>query len=170
MNIVIKKGKHHASGLRLRPYLGKRIISWRVNMDISCLYSAINDDSGDLNKLCGISCGNHHNNSLRFAWRPDFNQPGQIMIFAYWYVKGERWSLYIGNICHNVDYYFELTIGTPTVAFSFARVEKSGNITDRRVSFVKYKLPQPAIGYYLWPYFGGNNTTPHDMRIDLNVR
>lgn len=166
MKFIIKIGHHFASGFRFRPYLGKRIISWKVNMDISCLYNPINDDSGDLNKLCGISFGHHHQNSLRFAWRPDFNEPGQIMIYAYWYTRGHRRSLYICNVSHNIDYDFTIVFSNSRVGFT---VSVPGAIfkENRRTVIVAYSLPCPRIGYYLWPYFGGNNTAPHGMRIDL---
>ena len=168
MKIKIKKGKHDASGLHVRPYLGKRIISWRVNMDISCLYKAINDDSNDLNKLCGVSFGHHHKNSLRFAWTPDFNRPGQFMIYAYWYAEGQRRSLYIANISHNVDFDLEIILDHPTVAFVAMKPNPVFS-DEKRSVFVNFKVPCPSIGYYLWPYFGGNNAAPHEMSIDLKV-
>ena len=129
---------------------------------------AINDDSNDLNKLCGISFGNPHKNSLRFAWRPDFNRPGEIMIYAYWYANGQRRSLYIGNIYHNEYYNFEIIIGTPIVAFT---VSQPGAVfrEGRKSAFVNYAIPRWLIGHFMWPYFGGNNTAPHDMSIDLDI-
>jgi hypothetical protein len=167
MEIKIEKGKHYASGIHVRPYLGKRFISWKINLDISCLYTPINDDSNDLNKLCGISFGHHHKKSLRFAWRPDFNIPGQFMIYAYWYSNGQRRSLYIGNISHNLDYEFQIIIDESIVAFAIYHPRISQYplyCTD-----INYPEPKVRIGYYLWPYFGGNNTAPHDMKLDFKI-
>lgn len=167
MKITIKKGKHYASGLHLRPYLGKRIITWNIKMDISCLYTAVNDDSGDLNKLCGVSFGHHHKNSLRFAWRPDFNRMGEISIFAYWYTNGQRRSLYIGNIMHNISYRFEIAQHGCSVTFIFDYADQ--HRMNSKATSVRINHPSMKWGYYLWPYFGGNNTAPHDMTIDLTV-
>jgi hypothetical protein len=165
MKITIKKAKHFASGIHVRPYLGKKIISWNVKMDISCLYPPVNDDSNDLNKLCGISFGHHHKNSLRFAWRPDFNRPGQICIYAYWYSRGQRRSLYVGNIVYSIDYHFEITITGRAVTFFVDRIP---GIHPQAVT-IQFPVPKAKLGYYLWPYFGGNNTAPQNLNIAVRI-
>jgi hypothetical protein len=35
----------------------------------------------------------------------------------------------------------------------------------KRIDVIKTK--NSWFGYNLWPYFGGNKTAPHDMRIEL---
>ena len=90
-NYLIKKGNHYAS-----VSLFQRLFSvgWNIRqMSIHCQFSnecwwapPRNDDDNDLNKLCGIGYGlSHHQNSVRFAWVPDFTKHGIINIYGYTY-------------------------------------------------------------------------------------
>ena len=83
---------------------------------IKNVFEKRNEDDEDINKLYGFSYGVHHKNSLRFSWKPDFNNKGMIKVSAYW------------------------------------------------IDFVK---PKFTWGYFLFPYFGGNNTAANNMTITI---
>jgi hypothetical protein len=164
----IKKGNHYASMSVLEKITGLRLksgdYSVKFRFSSSCYWSTPrNPDDHDLNKLTGIGFGlNHHNNSVRLAWVPDFEQSGVIKIFGYTYDNRQdaqkHQSAYITSV--------------RTVQICSARIESlSGKyrITVEGVSIeMENKSPDPNIGFRLYPYFGGNNTAPQDMTISID--
>ena len=58
---------------------------------------ARNQDDLDQNKLAGIGFGtNHHNNSVRLTWVPDFDNPGMIRVSGYTYdekKEGQKFTI-----------------------------------------------------------------------------
>ena len=163
---IIKQGRHYASG-----WLG-RLLNIHCNLesiyidgkfDESCWYEPRNnDDKTDLNKLFGLGFGlSHHKNSVRFGWRPNFREKGKIDIYAYVYDKSsdEHISKYINSVL--CDDQFLLIIKLRCDDYLLTVNNKSVEI---------YNCEQdPCWGFYLYPYFGGNNTAPHDMTILLGI-
>jgi hypothetical protein len=94
----------------------------------------------------------HHYNSVRFGWNYDLENKN-MRIFAYWYEKGKRMSKYIKSV----------EIGEPN-DFSIVMSEQNHVlIASKALYFVD--VPSKPLGYLLHPYFGGNQTAPHDMEI-----
>jgi hypothetical protein len=152
----IKKGKHF-SGIHLKLHLGVDKIIRKIVFDNSCIYNFKNEDQYDINKLFGLSFGHHHNNSARFGWRANEDK---IEIYAYYYSKG---SICYANICSvksNVPYEYSILIENGVYIF---QVENSEGYVIG--SHIANKAETCGWGYYLYPYFGGNNTAPHDMII-----
>jgi hypothetical protein len=151
---VIPEGRHYSERL-IRVETNE--YKFKVRFDSSAIYTLPSQDQHDINKLTGFSDNNSHHQqfSARFGWRYSDNA---LRLFAYVYNDGE-WSekelsiieidtVYTcGIVVNNVDYLFyikELSIltGMPRAATT-----------------------NKAIGYKLYPYFGGNNVAPHDIRI-----
>ena len=109
----------------------------------------------DINKLYGFSdCdSNHHVNSARFGWRWN----GQaIEIHAYCYVNSKRISAVLGTVKINEPAKMSIAIVTGKYMFDL-----KGEV---------HTMPRGcpgnfARGYQLYPYFGGDETAPHDVRI-----
>ena len=164
----IKKGNHYCSmsffeklggvGWKITKY------SVRFTMHPSCWWApARNHDDGDLNKLTGVCYGlNVHSNSVRLTWVPDFNVNGKIDIFGYTYDEKATdpkitavpiTSVQVGQPCNGC-------------------IDVQGNkykITVINVSVLMDTLhADPSLCYRLYPYFGGNNTAPQDMTIDID--
>jgi hypothetical protein len=87
----IKKGDHYCS-MSIFEKIGA--MGWKVKtMDVKFLFRPEcwwapprNNDDLDQNKLAGIGFGtNHHKNSVRFTWVPDFDKQNVIKIFGYTY-------------------------------------------------------------------------------------
>lgn len=164
---LIKKGNHYAS-MPIFEKIGA--VSWktkkhsvRFRFNNSCYWAPPrNNDDNDLNKLTGIGFGiNHHNNSVRLAWVPDFYVAGSIKIYGYTYDKkktGEKHtSLYITSV--------------PVGQVHSAQIESRGNkyiitVNDSKVE-MENSNPDPNICFRLFPYFGGTNTSPKDISIEI---
>ena len=152
----IKEGKHF-SGFRVSPTYNKNVSIYEVIFTKNCIYDLNNTDQMDVNKLFGLSYMYHHTNSARFGWRAEGNK---IQISAYCYRDGER---YMKDMClvdtdktysmiiTNIGDYYEFEIkDTTSPLYSYAKISKPKT---------------PKIGYKLWPYFGGNESAPHDVKI-----
>ena len=163
---LIKNGNHYCSISIFERIggIGWKItsLSMRFSFHNECWWAPPrNNDDNDLNKLAGIGFGfNHQNNSVRLAWVPDFTTQGVIKIYGYTYDEKKVapkftfqyiTSVHVGEICE-------------------ARIESHGNyaITVKGVTINMDNIKaDPNLCFHLYPYFGGNNTAPHDMTIDL---
>jgi hypothetical protein len=165
---TIKKGKHYSSaGLFERiGSIGSRVNRLAVTFRFSaeCWWAPPrNSDDHDLNKLCGIGYGlNHHKNSVRLAWVPDFDNPGKIQIYGYIYdeLPGDN---------HLSQYI--MTVQTGTIYTGV--ITNTGDRYDFLLGGAAVSMPNthkdPGLSFRLFPYFGGNNTAPQDMVIELDM-
>lgn len=157
---IIERGKHR-SGIFLSPHIGKKHQSKKVIFSNRCWYKKLNEDSYDINKLFGFSHGFHHHDSIRLGWIPDFNNENEIEIWSYIYNKRQRKFQKICNIeCRQlIDCRIEII--NNVVEFTVS------DMSDRIIGqlSVEYILPKIRFGYNLFPYFGGDNTSPQKMDI-----
>lgn len=129
-------------------------IFFNVKFSSTCLFSLRNDNDYDINKLYGFSFGLHSQNSVRLGWVPDFGSK-QIKIYYYHYNLGQ---VYYGEITRvPVNEFFICNI---QVFEDRVKYQVKSEVVEKK--FVKPIFP---LGYKLFPYFGGNNTAPHQMRI-----
>jgi hypothetical protein len=162
---TIKKGKHRTNKPRLGLHYNKRTLSYNVTFYESCLYKTeLSSNQKDINKLFGLSFGLHHKNSARFGWRS--TNDDCIEVLAYVYRDGVRineWDepIYIDRIDINKEYTFELTLSDSYYTFM---VKDGDDIVG--ASLIKSGKLFP-IGYYLNPYFGGDEKAQHNMKISL---
>jgi hypothetical protein len=162
---TIKKGDHYSNAS-----IFERIFSigWKVKQTVyhfkfhpECWWSpARNSDDYDLNKLCGIGFGtDHQKNSARLAWVPDFNVPGKIDIHGYIYDEQSSGhiSKYIASVQTGVvcDGVITSNPGAYSIAVNGTAVTMPNNNKD------------PNLCFKLFPYFGGNNTAPCDMGVEV---
>jgi hypothetical protein len=102
-----------------------------------------------------------HSNSVRLTWIPDFDVNGKLRIFGYTYDEKstdpkftclEITSVQVGQTCEgcieSVGNEYVITVNGVTVRM--ANVNADPNLCLR-----------------LFPYFGGNNTAPQDMTVDI---
>jgi hypothetical protein len=133
-------------------------LCFEVTFTNSCAYSLPPEDQEDTNKLFGFSNGMHHNNSARFGW---YYLNNKIQLLAYFYNNKQRNSTHITSLELNKPYqlcliahkdYYEFVVESDYAVVALIEVPKT----------TKNKL-----GYKLWPYFGGNNTSPQDIYIHM---
>ena len=163
MIYTIYQNKHYSNNslYKIINFLNiKNSLSYLVMFDSSCEYKLSKSDQEDINKLFGFSLGfNHHKDSARFGW---FYDDGTIHLYWYVYDNGIRKYGIIKNLDLNTRY--ELTIKSDTNNWHFSVVDDySKTKTDVKV----VKSSEFKIGYKLWPYFGGNNPAPHDIKIEM---
>jgi hypothetical protein len=166
--VTIKKGTH--APLRFPKFVKREDpLRFRVMFTPSCRYTLDNGDQNDVNKLFGIGYYPWHRvNSVRFGWRYDpkvdmieilcyFRAKGKIKFFPMCFVKCDHW--------YQMEIY-RTEFGLETYKFTI----DGGNIPGHgQYYFTKSFLfrPSPRFGYLLRPYFGGNQTAPHDMTIHM---
>ena len=152
---TIKKGNHYCENNEDRSIKTNKL-KLTALFDSSCIYTTIEGENMlDINKLYGFSDCNtdHHTNSARFGWRWN----GRVIeIHAYCYVNGERISTLLGTV--GINEAAQMSIGIAGGKYVF---ELEGAV---------YKMPRGcsgefAEGYQLYPYFGGDEVAPHDVRI-----
>ena len=157
---TIEEGHHYSQGCHIKLHAGLTSLSKEVIFTDSCLYQFDDADQLDINKLSGLSYGLHHKNSIRFGWRAD---NGSIKLSLYCYNNGKRSMLDICNV--NVNNTVKLKFEYDSKKLQIvASVEINDNIYGVRQAF---KMPKFKFGYFLWPYFGGNKSAPHEMHIWL---
>jgi hypothetical protein len=152
MIYTIKKGRHYAFPLSFSLKLGTKYIKKTVIFSDSCLYDLKSTDQLDWNKLFGIGYfPSHHRNSIRFVWRAVGDK---IEIAAYMY----------HNKILKIIYMYKVTPGLP---YDFSiRINQKGYILSVGSKTIAVSANNKKFfGYYLRPYFGGNQKAPHDMDI-----
>ena len=154
---LIPRGEHESQNNKLKQVKLSEL-RFQVIFDSSAIYqTTIPQNQLDINKLYGFSdCESvHHENSARFGWC--WNGKA-IEIHAYWYADGLRFSRFLDTISIGNTYEFGLAVKPGQYAFE---VKKQKYYTARHCgnSFI--------LGYQLYPYFGGDEAAPHDIRIKI---
>lgn len=151
----IKKNRHR-SGYRYKADK-RNLIEFQVIFDESAIYTSKSAyNQADVNKLYGVSdCGrNHMEYSIRFGWRY-YDNKLQILWFKHtggFFTFGVIKEVQINEI---INCSLEITEDHYILG-----VDGTHAITDR-TCMQNYKR------YYLYPYFGGDETAPHNITIKI---
>lgn len=160
--VTIKKGTH--SSYKFPSLLideGK--ITYKVKFTPSCRYDIGIADQLDINKLFGIGYfPHHHKNSMRFGWRYLIHMDA-IEAMAYYYVDGQRVFQHIAFLKMNNNYTFIMYILPDGHLLTVLDDDLKMVAGDLLVNTLVGK----KIGYALHPYFGGNQTAPHNIQIEM---
>ena len=151
----IRKGFHRSTFDRDTTI--DNFISFTAIFDGNCeYYTQDPTNQYDINKLYGLSdCGTYHkNNSVRFGWRWDGNS---IEISSYVRIGGDFQFKKICNVNLNEPNDYSIQI------FSDHYIFRVNNIEHRVDKYCDYEGKR----YKLWPYFGGDETVPHDITIRI---
>ena len=127
-----------------------------VKFDSSAIYKSITaENQFDINKLYGFSDNNsgHHQFSARFGWRWSDNA---LRLFGYVYNNGVRDSKELGTVKIGAENICSIKISLTAYIFSL-----NGKIE----TLPRSSTTLTAVGYKLYPYFGGNEYAPHDIFI-----
>lgn len=152
---VIPKGEHYANGNNYKP-VDLTEMRFTVRFDSSCIYQAIIPENQlDINKLYGFSDNGalHQAYSARFGWRWS---GGALRLFAYTYNNSVRDSKEIGVVPIGKELHCAIQIVKNTYVFS---------LDEQSVSMPRQSTTPTAKGYQLYPYFGGDEVAPHEVRI-----
>ena len=151
----IKAGEHSTTN----PFkqFSKNRIRFEVKFDSSAVYQTLDpNNQADINKLYGMSdCrAQHQVSSARFGWRWYQNQ---LELHAYSYRNRQRQSTFVAAIPLNQWTTCELILTDQQYIYRVAgqQVEQPRGCSGT------------GVGYQLYPYFGGDETAPHDIRIQI---
>lgn len=148
----------HSSTARVSVHSGDEL-DFFATFDPTAEYTT--DDpanQGDINKLYGFSdCDSHHHtNSARFGWRW---YDDELQIFAYTYADGIRDWEQLGVVGFGGAHHYRLESVGDQYRFSLDGGPEV--VMDRGCT-------STLVRYRLYPYFGGDETAPHDIRIHID--
>ena len=145
MTYVINQGNNHSNGAKV---YNSDNITFRVYIDQSWLY----DNDNHWNKLIGFSESvSPHDNSLRIGWRCT---DGKIVFGLYAYVDGDPVRIR-GQREYNPGTWVE---GSVFKSYNTYHVIIGGEHFHTKAAGDKTVST-------LYPYFGGEDTAPHNMRF-----
>ena len=152
---IIRKGSQFAEGNNYKKIHTKEI-RFNAIFDSSCIYTSGDKiNQGDINKLYGFSdCDpTHHRNSARFGWAWN---GASLEIYAYCYANGKRSSKFLNTIKIGVNNSFHISVVKGDYVF---------DLNGEKTSMPRGCTGEYINGYQLYPYFGGDETAPHDIHI-----
>lgn len=154
-DFIITRGQHYSQQSLLVPteYTTLRFL---VKFDSSAVYTTITGENQyDINKLYGFSDNNahHHQFSARIGWRWS---DGALRLFAYIYNNGESASQELTAVSIGDVHECAIRISGSNYIFS---------VNGKTTTMPRATATPSAIGYKLFPYFGGDETAPHDIHI-----
>ena len=131
-------------------------LNFIVKFDSSAIYrTALEENQYDINKLYGFSDNgsDHHRYSARIGWRWSDQA---LRLFAYTYNDGILSSKELTSIPLYTEVKCSIKAEGNTYVFS---------VNDVHETMVRSSTTPKAKGYQLYPYFGGDETAPHDVHI-----
>lgn len=160
----IKEGEHYSKPWRLGLLFGKHEVKAEFVPNVSWLYSFDDEDDYDINKIFGLSRGDHRKNSARLGWNPSPDGK-QIEFWCYVRTNGK------------------MHVPLTPLGIVNPRTIVNASITDYGDSYIfsiqtrKFKRTQQVrvdgkrswFRYRLWPYFGGNKPAPHEVKVPLKI-
>lgn len=151
---TIPKGDHKSS-YDVAQFTGTEL-KFKCVFDNSAIYNLNNTNQGDINKLYGFTYElNPHINSARFGWNYDIASQ-KIRIYAYTYINKVRSFHLITSIELNREYEYSILLSNR--GYSFIIDNKIYEVQAERVV---------GTAWYLYSYFGGDETAPHDITIRI---
>jgi len=156
---TIPKNAHYSTH-RFLTYFTDNRTDFSFKFDQSAEYDLGNSNQSDINKLFGFaekSSVNIHKHSARFGWRWIDNS---LQILGYAYTEGERKSLLLGTA--EIDETYSASIIAHENRYEFIFKEESYFIV-RNGAFSSLRK------YLSYPYFGGDEIAPHEIRITLTL-
>jgi uncharacterized protein YceK len=131
-------------------------MQFTVLFDSSAIYQTqLPENQYDINKLYGFSDNNmdHHQYSARIGWRWSDHA---LRLFAYIYNAGVVSSQELTTIPIGQEVSCEIKVADSLYQF---------RANDATLTMPRLSKTHQGSGYQLYPYFGGDETAPHDVRI-----
>jgi len=152
---IIKKGQHRST--HAVDYSKDKVFNWNIKFDSSAIYETLDSlNQLDINKLIGWSdCGEDHvEASIRFGWRWIDDS---LEIHWFKHENGNFSFAKITNVdlCKPYDYYLKIHDWDYEMAVDGVKV------------FVPRNCVTHCRKYQLFPYFGGDEAAPHDIKIKI---
>ncbi len=153
----IKQGEHYADHNDYSP-IETSELKFVVKFDSSAIYTSKDVvNQFDINKLYGFSDNNthHHQYSARFGWSWTNSA---LHLYAYVYNEGVVVKEDLGTAPLNTEISCSIKVEESDYLF---------RMNDKIMSMPRKSTTPKAKGYRLYPYFGGDETAPHDITIQI---
>lgn len=140
------------------PLYKQASLSFIALFDSSCIYTTLDpNNQADINKLMGFSdCTTlHHANSARFGWNW---KDDKLQLHAYCYVDSVRQYKKLGDVALNTPIQCKLEVLPGMYVFT---------LDGKKDTMQRFCNDSIANGIKLYPYFGGDEPAPHDIRIKV---
>ena len=152
---TIRQGQNYCDG---NTYISTSYseLNFIAKFDSTAIYSNVNPyNQLDINKLYGFADNNstHQQFSARFGWRWS---DSALRLFGYVYNDGIRSSKELGIVSIGAENICSIKVNPKSYIFSL-----NGKVD----SLPRTSTTTKAIGYKLYPYFGGDETAPHNIYI-----
>lgn len=157
---TIQKGNNYCNNNTYDVISNRSNFDFLVIFDSSCIYKTnLESNQADINKLLGFSdCGSHHQtNSARFGWNW---YEDQLNVYAYCYINGVRQYKKLSSLALNKQHHLKMYVEDKKYYF-----EVNG-VLD---SMPRFCSGYTISGYQLFPYFGGDETAPHDIFVSIKI-
>lgn len=150
----ILQGQHYSDKSSIRIFNGTEM-NFRVRFDSSAIYKTMDPvNQYDINKLFGFSDGdNHHKNSARIGWGWNKNV---LRLYAYVYSDSLRLMKEISPVAIGREIWCSILVSRGEYLFT---------VDETRVALHRAVETPAAAGYWLYPYFGGDEVAPHNISI-----
>ena len=155
IDYLIAAGQHYANQNGYQP-VNISTLSFTVRFDSSALYHSVETvNQEDINKLYGFADNNanHEQYSARIGWNWARNA---LRLYAYVYNAGVRSSQEIGTISIGAEHSCSIKVVANQYQFTVDKLS---------ISMPRSSQTTEGAGYRLFPYFGGDETAPHDIHI-----
>jgi hypothetical protein len=152
---IIYKGQQYCNQTAFVPIKYSEL-KFKVKFDSTVIYTtALSENQLDINKLYGFSDNDadHHQFSARFGWRWSNNA---LWLFGYTYNNGVRAFKALGTVTIGTENYCSIKVDAASYRFT---------LNDVSDTMIRKSTTSQALGYKLYPYFGGNEVAPHDINI-----
>lgn len=129
-----------------------------VKFDSSAIYQTVDPaNQYDINKLYGFSDNGkqHHEFSARVGWRWS---DGALRLFGYIYNNSVVSYQEIGAVSIGEQHTCSIKVSGSSYIFT---------VDGKSITMPRESAGDAAVGYKLYPYFGGDETAPHDMTISI---
>lgn len=140
------------------PVSSVKMLNFEAILDSSCIYQTKDPhNQADINKLYGFSdsMGHHHTNSARFGWNW---MNGEMRLHAYCYVSKERMFKELGTVPLNKKIRCSIEVLPGKYIFT---------VNGKKDTMLRASQESESRGYMLFPYFGGDESAPHDIHIKI---
>lgn len=157
LEYIIAKGTQTSNLTQYRPVNTKEL-KFAVKFDNSARYQTVNpSNQGDINKLYGFSDNNqeHHMYSARFGWRWYSNS---LQLFAYVYNNGVMSYQHLGNVAIGEEITCSITVAGNQYIFT---------LNGEQTTMPRAATTEQATGYQLYPFFGGDEMAPQEIKIQI---
>ena len=147
---------HHYSESTAFINIETQELKFAVKFDSSAIYTTLDPwNQYDINKLYGFSDNdaNHHQFSARIGWRWSENK---LRLFGYVYNNGVVIYNEIAAISIGKEHDCSIKVNLDSYVFT---------VGDEQISLPRLSILAKGKGYKLFPYFGGDETAPHDINI-----